>query len=92
MSLSGFCIYSAPNVEGVEGAYWFRVICASICHTFLGMPYLMNRASKGFEISFIVPHGQIVDTRLFFSSELSLFLELCPFEKIRMKSDACHIL
>ena len=28
----------------------------------------------------------------FFLSELSPFLELCPFEKIRMKSDACHIL
>ena len=25
-------------------------------------------------------------------SELSPFLELCPFEKIRMKSNACHIL
>ena len=28
----------------------------------------------------------------FFLSELSLFLELCPFEKIRLRSDACHIL
>ena len=28
----------------------------------------------------------------FFLSELSPFLELCPFEKIKMKSDACHIL
>ena len=28
----------------------------------------------------------------FFLSELSPFLELCPFEKIRTKSDACHIL
>ena len=26
------------------------------------------------------------------SSELSPYLELCPFEKIRMKYDACHIL
>ena len=31
-------------------------------------------------------------THIFFLSELSPFLELCPFEKIRMKSDACHIL
>ena len=29
---------------------------------------------------------------LIFLSKLSRFLELCPFEKIRMKSDACHIL
>ena len=28
----------------------------------------------------------------FFLSELSPFLELCPFENIRMKSDACLIL
>ena len=28
----------------------------------------------------------------FFLCELSPFLELCPFEKIRMKSDACHFL
>ena len=41
-----------------------------------------------------IPHGKIVDARFyfyFFLSELSPFLELCPFEKIRMKSDACHI-
>ena len=31
-------------------------------------------------------------THIFFLSELSPFLELCPFEKIRMKSVACHIL
>ena len=31
-------------------------------------------------------------THVFFLSELSPFLELCPFEKIRMKSDACLIL
>ena len=45
-----------------------------------------------------IPHGKIVDTcfflllLFFFLSELSPFLELYPFEKIRMKSDACHIL
>ena len=39
-----------------------------------------------------IPHGKIADIRFFFLSELSPFLELCPFEKIRMKSDACHIL
>ena len=38
-----------------------------------------------------IPHGKIADT-FFFLSELSPFLELCPFENIRMKSDACHIL
>ena len=39
-----------------------------------------------------IPHGKIVEHVFFFLSELSPFLELCPFEKIRMKSDACHIL
>ena len=29
---------------------------------------------------------------IFFLSEFFHFLELCPFEKITMKSDACHIL
>ena len=38
-----------------------------------------------------IPHGKIADT-FFFLTELSPFFELCPFEKIRMKSDACHIL
>ena len=35
--------------------------------------------------------GKIADT-LFFLPVLSPFLESCPFEKIRMKSDAYHIL
>ena len=43
-----------------------------------------------------IPHEKIADPFFFccffFLSELSPFLELCPFEKIRMKSDACHIL
>ena len=38
-----------------------------------------------------IPRGKIADTHFFFLSELSPFMELCPFEKIRMKSDACHI-
>ena len=33
-----------------------------------------------------IPHGKIADPYFFFLSELSPFLELCPFEKIRMKS------
>ena len=39
-----------------------------------------------------IPHGKIVDACYFFLSELSPFLKLCPFAKIRMKSDACRIL
>ena len=33
-----------------------------------------------------IPHGKIADLYFFFLSELSPFLELCPFVKIRMKS------
>ena len=40
-----------------------------------------------------IPDGEKADTRFFFFlSELSPFLELRPFEQIRMKSDACHII
>ena len=39
-----------------------------------------------------IPHGKIFEPRFFFLSELSTFLELRLFEKIQMKSDACHIL
>ena len=39
-----------------------------------------------------IPHGKIFDAHFFFLSELSPFLELCPFEIIRTKSDVCHIL
>ena len=38
-----------------------------------------------------IPHGKNSST-LFFLSELSPFLELCPFEKIRIKFYVCHIL
>ena len=33
-----------------------------------------------------IPHGKIDDPSFFFLSELSPFLELCTFEKIRTKS------
>ena len=38
-----------------------------------------------------IPHEKIAE-HILFLSELSPFLELCPFEKIRMKPGACHIL
>ena len=46
--------------------------------------------AKVFKFHIWIPHGKIADT-FFFLSELSPFLKLCPFEKIRMKSDANFI-
>ena len=86
------CCCYAPNFEEVDGAYWFRVVRASV--------RLCVRSSKTVHARVLkfriwIPHGKIVDARFFFFcfflSELSPFLELCPLEKIRMKSDACHI-
>ena len=46
----------------------------------------------GFEISYMDSAWKNIWHTFSFLSELSLFLELCPFEKIRTKSDACRIL
>ena len=46
----------------------------------------------GFEISYMDSSWKNSWRVFFFLSKLSPFLELCPFEKMRMKSNACHIL
>ena len=85
----------APNFEEVDGAYWFRVVRACVrpsvhaCNRPSVHSWTMHAMVLKFHIW--IPHGKIFDTR-FFLSELSPFLELCPIEKIRTKSDACHIL
>ena len=72
----------ALNFEEVAGAYWFRVVRpsvrASVC------PSVRQKTVHATVSKFHIwiPHGKIVDTRFFFLSELSPFLELCPFEKI----------
>ena len=65
--------YYVPNFKQIDGAYWFRVVRASI------------RSSKTVHARVLkfhiwIPHGKIFDARFFFLSELSPFLELCPFE------------
>ena len=77
------------NFEEVAGAYWFRVMhpCVRPC---IHSSKTMNARVLKFHIW--IPQGKIVDTCFFFLSELFPFLELSPFEKIRMESDACHIL
>ena len=89
----GETIHYAPNFEEVNGAYWFRVVrlCVHSSH------FLMHAISYepcmlgfwNFIYEFLM---EIQLTVIFFFSELSLFLELYPFEKIRMTSDVCYIL
>ena len=124
----------APNFEEVVGAYWFRVVRASVCPSICSTKTVHARVLKFHIWS---PRGKIVDVRFFscpscllfwsyaplkkskqnlmhaisyepcmlgfwnfiygflmekswplffFLSELSPFLELCPFEKIWTKS------
>ena len=54
--------------------------------------FVKNRACKGFEIPYMDSSWKNSWYTFFFLSELSPFLELCPFEKIRMKSGTCHSL
>ena len=48
--------------------------------------------ARVFEISYMDSSWKNSWHTSFFLSELSPFLELCPFVRIRMESDACHIL
>ena len=68
--------FYALNFEEVDGAYCFRV---------LRLSRTVHARILKFHILWIPP-GKIVDPYFFFLSELSPFLELCPFEKIRMIS------
>ena len=84
--------FYVPNFKEVDGAYCFRVVCPCVRPSVCACIYwsrTMHARILRFHIW--IPHGKIADT-FFFLSELSPFLELCPLEKIRMKSDACHIL
>ena len=79
-------VYYAPNFEEVDGAYWFRVVGACI----LSSKTVHARVLK-FHIW--IPHGKIADTCFFFSCPRYLpFWSYAPLKKMRMKSDACHIL
>ena len=73
----------APNFKEVDRAYWFQVV----------HPSVHSRTAHARVLKFYIwiPHGKIFDTS-FFSCPNCPFLELSIIEKIRMKSDACHIL
>ena len=82
------CItFYAQILEEVDGAYWFRIVRACV-----GLSVQEPSCMLGFW-NFI--YGFLMEkylTHIFFLYELSPFLELCAFEKIWTKSDACHIL
>ena len=78
-----WCNYT-PNFEEVDGILVSGCVC--VC------PFIKTVHARVLKFHIWIPHGKIVDTRFCFLYELSPFLELCPFEKIQMKSDACHIL
>ena len=66
--------------------------CPYVCSKHAGH-ILWTMHARVLKFHIWIPHGKIADTCcFFFLTELSFFLELCPFEKIRMKSDAYHIL
>ena len=82
------CCNYAPNFEEVTGHIGFG-LCIHLCPS-VRASRTMHAGVLKFNIW--IPHGKIADASFFFLSKLSPFLELCLFEKIRMKSDACHIL
>ena len=84
-----FCIIIPERLLCPQLRRWLRGILVSGCASVHSSRTVHARVLK-FHIW--IPHGKIADTHYFSCLELSPFLELCSFEKIRMKSDACHIL
>ena len=75
----------APDYEEVGGAYCFRVVCPSVMLSD-AWHILWTVHARFFQISYMDSSWKKWLTRIFFLSDLCPFLELCPFEKIRMKS------
>ena len=66
--------YYAPNFEEVDKACWFRVVHSSVHSS-------RTVHAKVLKFHIWIPHGKIANTRFFFLSKLSPFLELCPLKK-----------
>ena len=82
--------FLCPNFKEVDGAYWFRVVHA--CFRGVLASVRQEPCMLGFW-NFIYGSSRKNSWLMYsFLSKLSPFLELCPFEKIRKKSDACRIL
>ena len=80
---------SSKYFEKVEGTYWFRVVnpwVRPFVTLFDACHILWTGLARVLKFHIWIPHGKIVDPYFFFLSELSPFLQLCPFENIRMKS------
>ena len=94
VQIFGLSFYT-PNFEEVDGAYWFKLSVRASMWPFVTLfdecHILWTVHARVLKFHIWTPHGKIADP-YFFSCPSSPSLELCPFEKIRMKSDACHIL
>ena len=87
----------APNFEEADGAYWLCV------HASVRLSVRSSRTvhSRFLKFHIWISHGKIAYTRLLFVCLLCFFFcpryllfwtPVMPVWKIRMKSDACHIL
>ena len=80
------------HFEEVDGAYWFRVVCAcmraSVCPSVHQEPCMHARVLK-FHIW--IPHGKIVDTHFFLDPAVSLS-EVMPLWKNLNEIWCMHIL
>ena len=75
-----FPLFMPPTSKKLWEHIGFR-LCVCPC-----VPSLKTLHARVLKFHIWIPHGKIADPYFFFLSELSPFLEFCPFEKIRMKS------
>ena len=84
-----FMSYYAPNFEKVERHVGFGLCVRPSVRAPVRSRTVYARVLK-FHIW--IPHGKIFDTRLFSCPSYLPFWSYAPLKKIRIKSDACHIL
>ena len=58
-------LFYALNFEEVDGAYWFRVVCASVHSS-------KTVHARVFKFHIWIPHGIVADTRFFLVQVTSL--------------------
>ena len=85
-----------PTSKKLTGNTGFRLsVCLSVCPfvTLFDLCHILRTVhARVLKFHMWISLGKISCPLFPFLSELSPFLELGPFDKIRMKPDACHIL